>query len=88
MRRKARNRTHDVATCRPRLTRWCATGSTPKSDTSSMCESQVSGCQLCASEAVSAQRTDSSVSPARTCAFPVTYTRSSQFTNSKPEKLP
>ncbi len=48
------------------FTRWGPAGVTPNSSTSSMCESQVSGCQLATSSVVKAQVTPDQDSPART----------------------
>ena len=45
------------------LTAWCAPARIPKSETSTMCETSVRGCQLPTSKAVSAHRRLSQVSP-------------------------
>src|SRR4029453_8893792 len=65
------------------FTRWCAPGDMPKSWTSSMCESHVSGCQLALWPVVKAHATPVAVRPAATCGFSDTYAGSSTGTNSK-----
>jgi hypothetical protein len=35
-----------LTVCRTRFVRWCAPGSRPNRETSSRCDSQVSGCQF------------------------------------------
>jgi len=46
MRRSTWNRSRALAQWNTTLTRWCMPGFVPKIVTSSMCDSQVSGCQL------------------------------------------
>src|SRR5439155_20396360 len=54
------------------LVQWCPVASRPNSSQSSMCEIQVSGCQLAAWPVVIAQRTFSRLMPVLTWRFSVT----------------
>ena len=72
IRRKTRNTSTAFAACRTTFTTWWAPGLMPKSSTSSMCESQVSGCQLETCSVVNAQVTPRQVRPAWTAGFSVT----------------
>src|SRR6266849_7266385 len=74
--------------CSPTFTAWCQPGFTPNSSTSSMCESQVTGCQLDPVNVVHAQRKPSGVTPARTCGFVYTYRPSSRLTKPNPPTSP
>jgi hypothetical protein len=60
-----------------RLTRWWGPGFRPKSWTSSMCESHVSGCQFAALTVVKAQAAPRAVRPRPTIGFFVMYAVSS-----------
>ena len=71
-RRIARKARAALSECRSTLVAWCPRGSSPKSVMSSMCDSQVSGCQFVASPEVSAQRKPSQPRPAMTCGLWVT----------------
>jgi len=75
--RSARKASAAFAAWSRTLVRWCAPGSSPNSDMSSMWETQVRGCQFVASPAVSAQRKPSRSRPAMTRGLCVTYTGSS-----------
>ncbi len=72
IRRKTRNTSTAFAAWNSTFTTWWAPGFTPKSSTSSMCESQVSGCQLETWSVVKAQVTPCQVRPACTVGFSVT----------------
>ena len=72
MRESTRNRSAAFAACRSTLTAWWAPGASPKSCTSSMCESHVSGCQLLAWKVVNAHARPAQPSPPCTTGFSVT----------------
>ena len=61
-----------LAAWRTAFTTWWGPGLRPNSSTSSMCESQVSGCQLAACVLVKAQASPRHVRPLRTNGFSVT----------------
>jgi len=66
------NRSSALATWSATSIAWCAAGSTPKSSTSAMWLSQVSGNQFPACASWKAQRTPSTLSPFPTISFSVT----------------
>ena len=72
MRRSRKKSRSVLARWNSRLVRWWPTGFKPKSWTSSMWESHVTGCQLLAWPARNAQVIFSQVNPVRTWMFSVT----------------
>ena len=66
MTRSSRNSSNALAAWMAALTRCWGPGAGPNRDTSSMCESQVSGCQLADQPVVKAHRTELQHSPERT----------------------
>src|SRR5256712_288999 len=71
-----------AATWSSTLVRWCPPGHRPQSWQSSMCDSDVIGCQVAPWRWVDAHATPSRLSPRETTGFRVTYTGSSQLTKS------
>ncbi len=77
IRRSASSSTIELPACNARFTRCMARLERPKSCTSSISDHHVSGCQLACHSVVSAQVTESQLSPSRRCGFSYTYSRSS-----------
>jgi len=61
-----------LSACSATLVAWWPPGSIPNPDTSSMCESQVTGCHATPWREVNAQTTPAHVSPPRTAGTSVT----------------